>query len=70
MTTYDKKRLVGAFVMAFVALALANSFFDFVFPRFANGIVPVSVLVALVYIIRCAPTQEDFEEHRRIKGGG
>lgn len=65
MTTYDSKRLIGAIAMFFVALALTNSFFEFVLPRFADGTGTVVVLVVLVNITRLASTQAEFEEHRR-----
>jgi|HubBroStandDraft_5_1064220.scaffolds.fasta_scaffold31362_1 hypothetical protein len=70
MTTYDKKRLVGAAVMVLVTLTLVNSYFKFVLPSLARSIMAIGTLVGLIYITRCAPTQQDFEEHRRTKAGG
>ncbi len=70
MTTYNKKRTTGALVLALVAFAMANWQLGLMFPSLARAVAALSVLVALVYITRGAPTQQDFEEHRRTKAGG
>lgn len=70
MTTYDKKRVTAAFLLALVVAAGANWHFDFVFPRFSRLIAALSVVLMVIYFIRFAPTRTDFEEHRRHHAGG
>lgn len=70
MTTYDKKRVAAAFLLALVVAAGANWHFDLVFPRFSRLIAALSVVMMVIYFIRFAPTRKDFEEHRRHHTGG
>jgi hypothetical protein len=66
MTTYNKKRLVAAVLLAFIVLAAANYDLSLgILPRYAGLIMMLGVLMTLVYISRFAPTQEEFEEYRR-----
>jgi len=71
MTTYDKKRVGGALLLVFIVLAAANWHFNFVFPSFAGAIAGFSGFMVVVWLIGgYFPTQEEFQEHRRRKGGG
>jgi hypothetical protein len=70
MTTYDKKRLVGAFLFVLVVATGANWYFGFIFPRFARFMATLSALMVAVYATRFPPTREEFEEHRRSRVGG
>ena len=65
MTIYDKKRAVAGFLLAFLILAAANSYFEFVFPRFARFIGSLGALMMVVYYLKFSPTRKDFEEHTR-----
>lgn len=70
MTTYDKKRVVAGIATVLVIAAAANWHFEFVFPRFAQLIMAVVVVIGVcLYPFR--PTRYDFEEHRRkqVDGG-
>jgi hypothetical protein len=70
MTTYDKKRVAGGFLLAFLVLAAANWHFEFAFPRFARFIVALGALLGWVYYVKFSPTRKDFEEHTRHHTGG
>jgi len=64
MTTYDKKRVVAGIVVVLVVAAAANWHFEFLFPRFAQLIMAVIVVIGVcLYPFR--PTRKDFEEHRK-----
>lgn len=70
MTTYNKKRVAAAFLLAFLIFAAANWHFEFVFPRFARFIVGLGVVMVVVYYARFFPTRQDFEDHRRRQING
>jgi len=65
MTTYDKKRVVAGLLLAFLVLAAANWYFEFVFPRFARFIAALGGVMGVLYYVRFSPTRQDFEEHKR-----
>ncbi len=66
MTTYDKKRVVAGIVVVLVVVAAANWHFEFLFPRFAQLIMAVIVVIGVcLYPFR--PTRKDFEEHTKTR---
>lgn len=69
MTTYAKKRLVAALLLIFVVLAGANYGFSWFLPKFAKLISAVSVLAVLIFVVRFAPTRDEFEKHKRWQDG-
>ena len=70
MTTYDKKRVAAGFLLAFLVLAAANDYFEFVFPRFARFIAALGGLMMVVFYAQFRPTRKEFEEHTRHHTGG
>jgi hypothetical protein len=69
MTTYDKKRVVAGFLLAFLVLAGANWHFEFVFPRYARFIAALAAGMMVLYYVNFSPTRKDFEEHTRHHTG-
>ena len=69
MTTYDKKRVIAGIVTVLIVAAAVNWHFEFVFPRFAQLIMALIVVIG-VCLFPFRPTREDFEEHQRTHHGG
>jgi len=69
MTTYDKKRIVAGIVTVLIIAAAVNWHFEFVFPRFAQLIMALIVVIG-VCLFPFRPTRKDFEEHTRSHTGG
>jgi hypothetical protein len=69
MTTYDKKRVVAGFLLAFLVVAAVNWHFEFVFPQFAEFIAALGAFMMVVFYLRFRPTRKDFEEHTRHHAG-
>lgn len=71
MTTYNKKRIVAVHLLLFFVLSAANYYLSLgIFPRFAKLIMIFGMAMLLVYIVRFAPTREEFEEYRKKKRMG
>jgi len=66
MTIYDKKRVVAGIMVVLLVAAAANWHFEFVFPRFAQLIMALIVLIG-VLLFPFRPTGKDFEEHSERK---
>jgi hypothetical protein len=69
MTTYDKKRVVAGILTVLVVAAAVNWHFEFAFPRFAQLIMALIVVIG-VCLFPFRPTRKDFEEHQRAHPGG
>jgi len=66
--TYNQKRIISALLLAFVASAGANYYFELgIFPRFSKLIMMLGVLLTLVFVFRFGPTRQEMEEHRSKK---